>query len=416
MHPQPRTVARLLAAIACAAALWIGVPLGAQVIDNDPAPRLMEPTELPEGPLLERTQRNYQGPRSRMVAPGRRGIGSFDSDYQGSAAPNATPPEGTWILSNGQYVPYDPGHLPGDDYAPPEHPSPLTCCDQDCDASYCSIWSWLHDRYEDTGCYCPCFWRNFSQFGGAQAFKGPADLGVNGNFGFHTGVNWATPLEQQLGVGLQLGTIFAVSDFEGGGGLVNDRRRYQYFVTGGLFRRAKCNYGLQGGAAVDYLHDDFYVHMNLMQVRGEVSYVWECGKELGLWSAVHVLDDNQTAPLFLGVPSITWQTTDQFNGFYRRRFTNGSTARCWIGLTDHADVLFGSDVNAILAERWSLQAGYNYLWPRSDSSIPASVRESWGLMISLTWYPGCKMRNACFNPYQPLFKVADNNSMMITTQ
>lgn len=37
-------------------------------------------------------------------------------------------------------------------------------------------------------------------------------------------------------------------------------------------------------------------------------------------------------------------------------------------------------------------------------------------MISLAWFPGCKVPNACYNRYQPLFRVADNNTMMITTQ
>ena len=61
--------------------------------------------------------------------------------------------------------------------------------------------------------------------------------------------------------------------------------REQYFATTGLFRRAASNQGLQGGAVIDYLHDNFYVHMDLLQVRPELSYVIGGGHEFGLWAA-----------------------------------------------------------------------------------------------------------------------------------
>ncbi|HEX3726942.1 MAG TPA: DUF6666 family protein, partial [Pirellulales bacterium] len=263
--------------------------------------------------------------------------------------------------------------------------------------------------------YYPNFWRNFSEFGGVQAFKGPPDLGVNGNFGFHKGVNWATPLVPSLGIGFQLGGIIALSDLEGGNGPVNHRRD-QYFVTTGLFRRPENNLGFQAGAVLDYLHDEFYVRMNLLQIRAEGSWVFRCGHEVGLWAGAHVMNDSQTAPAFLGMPTVTWQTTNQYNLFYRRRFNSGSTARFWVGLTDYADVMFGSDATAALAERWAIQATYNYLLPSGNGSVPSVVRESWGLTISLVWYPGSKVPNSVYNPFKPLFNVADNSTMMISSR
>ena len=270
----------------------------------------------------------------------------------------------------------------------------------------------LHEWAEKTWLFDPVKWQNFNEFGGVQAFKSPVDLGVNGNFGFHKAVNWASPLWDAKGIGFQLGGTIALSDLDGGGGVVN-RRRDQYFVTTGLFRRAGCSQGLQGGAVLDYLHDEFYVNMNVLQIRSEISYVLH-KHEVGVWAAVHAKSDTRPAPAFLQTPTVTWQSNDQYNLFYRYRFCNGATARTWIGLSSHSDVIFGSDATAPLSERWAIQIAYNYLWPNgNDTAIPQAVRESWGLAIGLVWYPGYKVPNACFNPYRPLFMVADNGSFML---
>jgi len=133
-----------------------------------------------------------------------------------------------------------------------------------------------------------------------------------------------------------------------------------------------------------------------------------------VWAAVHAKSDTRPAPAFLQTPTVTWQSNDQYNLFYRYRFCNGATARTWIGLSSHSDVIFGSDATAPLSERWAIQIAYNYLWPNgNDTAIPQAVRESWGLAIGLVWYPGYKVPNACFNPYRPLFMVADNGSFML---
>jgi hypothetical protein len=404
--------------------------------DNDPAPQWMEPAEEIDGPMLDES-----GSRSRMPSSRVRRRAEYANGQSPGAASRA-PGRGPWIVSDdGKYIPYDPGLQPGGEFLSqppcgepcgsqphcplsqacppsPQGPCTYTGCPPvtgaDCDESYDGHLTWLHDWYENSCLYCPEFWRNFNEFSGIQAFKGPPDLGRNGNFGFHKAVNWATPLFPSLGIGYQLGALIALSDFEGKSGPFGTSRE-QYFVTTGLFRRATNNLGWQGGATVDYLHDEFYVNMNVMQIRGELSYICRCGHEVGIWTATNVLHDNQTAPAFVGTPSVTWWTVNQYNPFYRRRFNNGATARFWIGVTDQANVTFGSDATAVLAERWAIQASYNYLLPCTGSSIPRDVRESFGLAISLVWYPGYKVPNACFNAYRPLFMVADNSSMFIRT-
>ncbi len=277
-------------------------------------------------------------------------------------------------------------------------------------------WDQMHEWSHRSPLFSPKIWRNFYEFGGVQGFKGPVDLGVNGNFGFYKGVNSAWPVLNSLGIGYQLGGEIVLSDLSGGSGLVNSHRD-QYFVTTGLFRRAICNYGFQCGAVVDYLHDSFYLSMDLVQVRAETSFVMCEGHEVGVWAALHVQSDTKTAPAFLfPQTSVTWQPNNQYNLFYRRNFGNGALGRTWIGLTDFGDVLFGSDATAPLSEQWAVQASYNYLLPKHDGSIPDSIKETWGLSLCLVWYPHCKVPNACFNPYKPLFNVADNSTFFTRTR
>ena len=254
-------------------------------------------------------------------------------------------------------------------------------------------------------------WRNFNTFSGAQGFKAPPDLGMNGNFGFNKGVNWAFPFLPQRAIGMQLGGTVAFSDFNGSTGLV-DRSRTQLFATGGWFHRARCNQGLQGGAVVDYLYDDWYVTMNMLQVRGEVSYLWGF-HEIGVWAAAHLNSDTQTAPPSVPVTTVTWQTTDQYNLYYRANFSYGAVGRMWIGLSGHGDVLFGADATAPLSERWAIQIAQNYLMPRDTSKVGGSITETWGLTLAMVWYPWAKTPNHRFDPYRPLFNVVDNSYMFV---
>lgn len=261
----------------------------------------------------------------------------------------------------------------------------------------------------------PTAWgRNLQVIGGAQGFKGSPDMGQNGNFGFHKGLNWGVPVFDYYGIGGQLGGAVAFSDFNGSTGIVNSSRT-QFFVTGGLFRRAKCDQGFQGGAVVDYLNDNFYVTMNLMQIRAEAGYIWH-HHELGIWAAAHTKCDTQPAPATFGVPSVTWQATDQYNLYYRGHYSYGTTARSWIGMSGTGDFLWGADAVISLNQHWGFQAEYNYLLPRGNSNIPSAITETWGMTIGFVWYPSCRRSPECFDPYRPMFTVANNSSLLIRSK
>jgi hypothetical protein len=384
----------------------------------DPAPSRMQVSDVMDAPLK---RRNYLYPRYgngslaqragvESISPGSRRPANRDFLRTSAAEPipagqpanpfyDDLPPQAEMSYP----AEGDPA-LGHEDYGDEYYGDDVTCEPHDVGLIGMIKRSWL---------FSPQLWQNFNEYGGVQAFKGPVDRGINGNFGFHKGVNWASPFWDAAGIGFQLGGEIAVSDFEGKTGPFNSTRE-QYFVTTGLFRRAACNYGWQGGAVFDYLHDNFYTQMNLGQVRAEISYQ-ACGHEVGFWAGAHVMSDTKTAPAAAAFAqnSVTFQTTNQYNIFYRRRFCNGGVARTWIGGTNNNGMIWGSDATAPLSERWAIQASYNYLWPVGGNDVPNAIRESWGLQMSLVWYPGYKCPNACFNPYRPLFNVADNGTFMV---
>ena len=83
--------------------------------------------------------------------------------------------------------------------------------------------------------------RDLSVFGGVHGFKGPADHGRNGNFGFQEGFNLGGPLGGPWGIGYQLGLTASQSNFSGyqagqQAGTTSDDRN-QGFFTAGLLRR-----------------------------------------------------------------------------------------------------------------------------------------------------------------------------------
>lgn len=266
----------------------------------------------------------------------------------------------------------------------------------------------------------PFWWlKNATVFGGAHGFKGPLDLGRNGNFGLHEGVNIGgpAPLLHPLDIGYQLGGQIAHSNFSGDNAtnVLRTEDRTQYFVTAGLFRRVRelrpHHIGFQWGVAADWLNDEYYVDYNLWQIRAEASIFGFRGQEIGysghFGSDTEELDTSLTN---ITLP-MTIRTTNQHRFFFRKHFCGGGQWRIYGGFTDSRDGLFGSDFEVPLSPSFAMQCGFNYLKPRQGPSVGGANEEAWGMAINLVWYPGKSAQNDC-NPWRPLFNVADNASFM----
>ena len=290
---------------------------------------------------------------------------------------------------------------------------------EDCEGDVC----------DETNCHKTCicidwcWFEDLGVFGGVHGFKGPVDLGTNGNFGFHHGLNWGGPLFPKLGVGFQLGFQTTHSNFSGDDQLfLAGEERTQVFGTAGVFHRAMC--GLQWGVAVDSLHDEYYLDMELGQIRGEIGFVGPCQNELGVMFTSGNQDDTQTGAVnIFGVPGVpfteTWTPTDLAAIYYRRHFCAGAEARAWVGGSGEGDGLVGGDFHIPLSHCWALESRFAYLIPEEGGRRGAR-EESWGLSINVAWYPArafcCRPQHECWGSvkqYRPLMGVADNSTFMV---
>lgn len=257
----------------------------------------------------------------------------------------------------------------------------------------------------------PWHWMdNMWLFGGVVGFKGPIDQGRNGNFGFQEGINYAMPLSYHRSITAQVGVRFTQSNFSGSE--MDDETRHQSFFTAGVFRRVQ--HGWQLGAAFDWLKDDFYSEADVHQVRAELSWVSSCGNELGFMAAISTADDQPEENM--AAPEEFFEVNDQFAMFLRFPFDNGGGGRIFAGATSDRDGILGADLTVPINARWSLQTAATYLIPQESSgaaeAVPGHVGETWGLSIALVWYPGhCPVEG--YNPFRPLFNVADNTSLLV---
>ena len=259
-----------------------------------------------------------------------------------------------------------------------------------------------------------------SLFIGPQAFKGPLDLGRNGNFGFNEGVNFAGQFGRRLGIGFlglgyQVGANFTQSDFYGN--QVNGQQtkgRDQQFVTAGLFRRARRR-GWQGGAVFDYLHDNYYVKYNVGQVRAELSYLTPCGHEFGFFGAWAVRPGQghlTNAASGLGFTQ-GFQTINYYNLFYRYNLPNGTWGRLWGGASGTSGGMVGADFRMPVAHNWDLNGMFNFLIPGAGAGINGQAQEGWGMGMNLVWYPGRPFSGTHNGYYRSLFNVANNGLMFV---
>lgn len=277
------------------------------------------------------------------------------------------------------------------------------------------------------GCYGPPFgtqhlWglvhrcmRSFSFNAGVHGFKGPVDLGQNGNFGIHEGLNFGAPLGGPFGIGYQIGFQATHSNFSGdqAGGVIRRSDRDQLFVTVGLFRRAVRG-GLQWSVAFDMLHDSYHSEADFKQIRTETALVRAGKREIGFMGSFGVGDDFFNYDLGGGQRLLVpIQATDLYALFYRRYFSGGGQGRVWSGLSGEGDALFGIDGTVPLGTSWAMENNFTYLLPKQGRGAGAQTEEVWAVSMQLVWYPGREARSVRQNPFHPILSVADNSQFLL---
>ena len=256
---------------------------------------------------------------------------------------------------------------------------------------------------------------NLELFAGVEAFTGPRNQGGAGSFGFQQGVNWAVPFPAFTCMGGQLGFRATQSSLSGAD--FTNSSREQGFVTAGLFRRV--DMGLQGGLVVDYLAESWYNSINLVNLRGELSWMLDGIHDFGFWFTAGISSTQAAMPAQRDAlrPLEEWVPTDLYAFFYRRQFGGfrDGDARLFAGWTGGSDGLIGVDVRLPLSPDWALESNFAYLIPSEGAGLGFAgghAEESWNLGINLVWYPG-RLFGQGDSYYRPLFRVADNGTFMI---
>jgi len=347
-----------------------------------PAPQ----AEIIQGPPRSSGQPTYQG---QPVFDG--STGAFDVDG------NGYPADGYG---------YDDGYDDGYGSGGYNHSSE---CYQNCPGpcDYCSTCC--------GGPSCPHRWfEEANLFAGVHSFQGGLDQGQSGNFGFQEGLNFAGSLWHRYNIGYQVGGMAVQSNLSGSN--VQQLRtdsRSQAFVTAGVFRRAICNLGFQGGAVFDWLDDRYYSNSQFAQLRAELSYLWPHGHEFGFWGAFNT---GQTQSQVINGLTTNFTATDLYTLFYRKTVAEGGQARVWGGATGNGDGLFGADFRIPMTNRWDFIGGFNYLIPKDGPGSGAVNQQAWGLSLNIVWYPTRRACGTHNTPFRQLFTVADNNVFMIRQQ
>jgi hypothetical protein len=295
-------------------------------------------------------------------------------------------------------------------------------CDADCGCDSCVASC-------SPGCpiFLPYFkinWRRFSFFAGSQGFKGPANFASinendldqrigSGSFGYYQGFNEGRSLNRWLGADLaaQFGLRATQSNLSGAD--FTSDKRYQVFLTGGVFRRV--DFGLQFGLVLDYMRDDWYYQSDLTQLRGEVS--WNNARSLTYGFQYMVGTNNSQSTATTTIPGedpvftlVDFEPNNQYRLFLRRRLMRCGEGYAFAGWTDSDDGLVGSAVEIPVSGTMLLNTGATYLVPKSRGSLGANQRESWNISMGFTWRPG----GTGWGRYsRPLFDVADNGTFMV---
>ncbi|MFL2865658.1 MAG: DUF6666 family protein [Pirellulaceae bacterium] len=267
------------------------------------------------------------------------------------------------------------------------------------------------------GCLIPCpriQWERYTFFSGVNAFTGPLNRGGQGSFGFMEGFNYGRDLNYvgQGRLSAQLGMRATQTNLSGSD--VTNEDRKQIFLTAGIFRRA--DWGLQGGAVVDYLHDDWYYDLDLIQVRTEISWQYPDSHELGIWMAFDS-DHGRTNSLVGKInPSIVtedWESTDLYAFFLRKSIPSaGITGRIMGGFTGNKDGLLGIDCSVPVNEKWTIEANAMYLIPEEGSATTGYSEEAWNIGFNFVYYPGCRSTyDVDYN--RPLFDVGSNGNFFV---
>ena len=258
--------------------------------------------------------------------------------------------------------------------------------------------------------------RSLTFFGGIDGSKQPQDFGVNANLGLQGNVNSSFALNDESGLGLQLGAGVvgsqnAVRVYELLGQATD---RVQGYTTVGFFQ--KSDSGFLWAVAHDFMVEESYDQFFLSQWRGRIGFDLDEANQVGLSAQLRGIEDSGS---FAGGP-VSLRTINQGSLYWRHIWESETQTTFWLGLADgHGEnnavtgpspaqstvPLFGADFLAPLNDHFALYGETNLIMPADTGTVDA--------FLGIQWFPGGGARLARRGRFHPVFSVAAPTSFSV---
>ena len=258
--------------------------------------------------------------------------------------------------------------------------------------------------------------RSLTFFGGIDGSKQPQDFGVNANLGLQGNVNSSFALNDDSGLGLQLGAGVvgsqnAVRVYELLGQATD---RVQGYTTVGLFQRSDS--GFLWAVAHDFMVEESYDQFFLSQWRGRIGLDVDEANQFGVTAQFRSIEDSGS---FAGGP-VSLRTINQGSIYWRHIWESETQTTFWLGLADgHGEnnavtgpspakstvPLFGADFLAPLNDHFALYGETNLIMPADTGTVDA--------FLGIQWFPGGGARRARRGRFDPVFSVAAPTSFSV---
>lgn len=240
----------------------------------------------------------------------------------------------------------------------------------------------------------------------------------SGSFGFQQSLQWSTPVPGLLygEMGAQVGVRTVQANLAGAEFTADGRN--QLYLTAGLFRRA--DYGLQGGLVVDYLAERWYLNTDLVQLRGELSYMFEPNHEFGFRFTSGMQSSSSGGFILNDVGALTsasgtFSAVDQYRLFTRHALSleRASYLELSAGWSDEKHGIFGAMIETVITSQLNLQSSFTMGIPGDAVSEGDHQQEQWQVGLMLVWTPSRLRMSGLQDYYRPLFEVADPGSFWV---
>jgi hypothetical protein len=240
----------------------------------------------------------------------------------------------------------------------------------------------------------------------------------SGSFGFQQSLQWSTPVPGLFygEMGAQVGVRTVQANLAGAEFTADGRN--QLYLTAGLFRRS--DYGLQGGLVIDYLAERWYLNTDLVQLRGELSYMFEPNHEFG-FRFTSGMQSSSSGGFILNDVGVftstdgTFSAVDQYRLFTRHVLSQeqASYLELSAGWSDEKHGILGAMIETVVSSQINIQSSFTMGIPGDAVSEGDHQQEQWQVGLMLVWTPSRPCINGLQDYYRPLFEVADPGSFWV---